>query len=106
MVTEEEEIQAPRPERVVIYARVSSQKQTPNRDRQVQRLLDYCAAKGYQMARSVKEIGSGRERPSAEIAGLTHRPKHHQGGHRAQGQSHPLWFPVFESALRITRQAL
>jgi putative resolvase len=44
---------------VVIYARVSSHKQAPDLDRQVQRLLDYCAAKGYQVARSVKEIGSG-----------------------------------------------
>jgi putative resolvase len=59
VVTEGEEIQPPRPERVVIYARVSSHKQTPDLDRQAQRLLDYCAAKGYQVARSVKEIGSG-----------------------------------------------
>lgn len=44
---------------MVIYARVSSHKQAPDLDRQVQRLLDYCAAKGYQVARSVKEIGSG-----------------------------------------------
>jgi predicted site-specific integrase-resolvase len=43
----------------MIYARVSSHKQTPDVDWQVQRLLDYCAAKGYQVARSVKEIGSG-----------------------------------------------
>jgi predicted site-specific integrase-resolvase len=42
-----------------MYARVSSQKQTPDLDWQVQRLLDYCAAKGYQVARSVKELGSG-----------------------------------------------
>jgi len=59
VVTEGEEIQPPRPERVVIYIRVSSHKQTPDLDRQAQRLLDYCAAKGYQVARSVKEIGSG-----------------------------------------------
>jgi len=44
---------------VVIYARVSSPKQKESLDRQVHRLEDYCAAKGYQVGRIVKEIGSG-----------------------------------------------
>lgn len=44
---------------VVSYARVSSSKQKENLDRQAERLQDYCAAKGYQIARVVKEIASG-----------------------------------------------
>src|SRR5215471_19639433 len=44
---------------VVIYARVSSPKQQADLDRQVERLEDYCAARGYQVGRIVKEIGSG-----------------------------------------------
>jgi len=44
---------------VVIYARVSSMKQKESLDRQTERLQDYCAAKGYQIARVVKEIASG-----------------------------------------------
>ncbi len=44
---------------VVIYARVSSPKQKESLERQVARLEDYCAAKGYQVGRVVKEIGSG-----------------------------------------------
>lgn len=44
---------------VVIYARVSSPKQQVDLDRQVSRLEDYCAARGYQVGRIVKEIGSG-----------------------------------------------
>jgi putative resolvase len=44
---------------VVIYARVSSAKHKESLDRQVARLEDYCAAKGYQVGRIVKEIGSG-----------------------------------------------
>src|SRR5215471_706747 len=44
---------------VVIYARVSSPRQKADLDRQVHRLEDYCAAKGYQVGRIVKEIGSG-----------------------------------------------
>jgi putative resolvase len=59
VVTEGEEPQA-RPEgQVAIYARVSSQEHRANLDRQAERLEDYCAAKGYQVSKVVKEIGSG-----------------------------------------------
>ena len=44
---------------VAIYARVSSSENKDNLDRQVQRLLDYCNAKGYRVQKIVKEIGSG-----------------------------------------------
>ena len=44
---------------VVIYARVSSMKQRESLYRQTERLQDYCAATGYQIARVVKEIASG-----------------------------------------------
>ncbi len=47
------------PEKVVIYARVSSQEHKENLERQAERLKDYCAAKGYQVASVVKEIASG-----------------------------------------------
>src|SRR5437588_4891726 len=57
--TEGEETKA-RPEgQVVIYARVSSHEHRANLERQAERLEDYCAAKGYQVSRVVKEIGSG-----------------------------------------------
>ncbi|GAC1360520.1 MAG: IS607-like element IS1602 family transposase [Ktedonobacteraceae bacterium] len=45
--------------RVAIYARVSSREHQPNLERQRERLEDYCAAKGYQIATVVKEIASG-----------------------------------------------
>ncbi len=44
---------------VVIYARVSQPSQKESLERQVARLEDYCAARGYQVGRVVKEIGSG-----------------------------------------------
>ena len=44
---------------VAIYTRVSAAENKGNLDTQVQRLLDYCAAKGYQVGQVVKEIGSG-----------------------------------------------
>src|SRR5260370_36819376 len=44
---------------VVIYVRVSSAKQQADLDRQVSWLEDYCAARGYQVGRIVKEFGSG-----------------------------------------------
>lgn len=44
---------------VAIYARVSSSENKDNLERQKQRLLDYAAAKGYTVAKTVTEIGSG-----------------------------------------------
>jgi predicted site-specific integrase-resolvase len=46
-------------QRVAIYARVSSHEHAANLDRQAERLAAYCAAKGYQVSRVVKEIASG-----------------------------------------------
>lgn len=45
--------------RVAIYARVSSAENKGNLDSQAERLVAYCAARGYQLAKVVKEIGSG-----------------------------------------------
>jgi len=45
--------------KVAIYARVSSTEKKSNLDSQAQRLLAYCTAKGYQVAKVVKETGSG-----------------------------------------------
>jgi putative resolvase len=59
VVTEGEERQESRTGQVVIYARVASHEHRANLERQAERLKDYCAAKGYQVSRVVKEIGSG-----------------------------------------------
>lgn len=51
---------APTPEnKVAIYTRVSASENKDNLETQAKRLMDYCAAKGYQIAAIVKEIGSG-----------------------------------------------
>lgn len=42
-----------------IYCRVSSSENEKNLESQKQRLLDYCAAKGYKVSRVVEEVGSG-----------------------------------------------
>lgn len=60
MVTEEESQKANKPDGLVaIYTRVSSHEHRANLERQAQRLEDYCAAKGYQVSKVIKEIGSG-----------------------------------------------
>jgi len=59
LVDEEKSGTSSQPERVAIYARVSSAEKKPNLDRQAERLVAYCSAKGYQVAKVVKEIGSG-----------------------------------------------
>lgn len=45
--------------KTVVYARVSAAENKSNLESQSRRLLDYCAAKGYQVEQVVKEIGSG-----------------------------------------------
>ena len=53
---------------VAVYARVSSSENKDNLNRQKQRLLDYCAVKGYNVTQVATEIGSGLndERPKLE----------------------------------------
>ena len=51
-----------------VYARVSSPENKENLDRQADRLISYCNARGYRVKKVVKEIGSGLndERPKLE----------------------------------------
>lgn len=46
-------------EYIVIYARVSSSENKSNLEHQAQRLIDYCAAKGWIVNEVIKEVGSG-----------------------------------------------
>jgi len=46
-------------QKVAVYARVSAAENKSNLESQAGRVLDYCAARGYQVAQVVKEIGSG-----------------------------------------------
>lgn len=57
IVTEGDDV--PPLQQVAIYARVSSHEMKDNLQRQTDRLVDYCAAKGWQVSKVVKEIGSG-----------------------------------------------
>jgi putative resolvase len=60
IIIEDEEIQEHKSlQKVVVYARVSSAENKSNLDSQAERLVAYCAAKGYQVAKVVKEVGSG-----------------------------------------------
>lgn len=52
-------IPAPSAGRIALYARVSSADQKSDLERQMQRLRDYAAAKGYSVAKEVSEIASG-----------------------------------------------
>ncbi len=54
-----ENIEKKFPDKVCIYARVSSSENKDNLERQAQRLEEYAIAKGYQIHKVVKEIGSG-----------------------------------------------
>ncbi|HIE26708.1 TPA: IS607 family transposase [Candidatus Poribacteria bacterium] len=57
IITEDDEPE--KMQKVAIYVRVSSSENKSNLDTQAERLKDYCAAKGYQVHKVVREIGSG-----------------------------------------------
>lgn len=46
-------------EKIVIYTRVSSSENKNNLEKQADRLISYCNAKGWKVEKVVKEIGSG-----------------------------------------------
>jgi putative resolvase len=48
-----------RPHKVVVYARVSSADQRQDLERQAERVMAFCAAKGWPVAKVVKECSSG-----------------------------------------------
>jgi putative resolvase len=58
LITEDEPLQT-LPGKVAIYTRVSSAENTYTLDSQAERLVAYCAARGYPVAKVVKEVGSG-----------------------------------------------
>jgi len=65
LIVEEDEYKY---EKVAIYSRVSSSENKDNLERQTERLLNFCASKGYTVSLIVSEIGSGLndKRPKLE----------------------------------------
>src|SRR5260221_947311 len=60
MITEgQEQSPSASTRRVAVYARVSSSENQSTLDRQAKRLVVFCAARGYQVAKVITEIGSG-----------------------------------------------
>ena len=74
IVAEEPPKEAHTVNRVAIYARVSSHEHRTNLERQVERLEDYCAAKGYQVGLVVKEIASGVNESRPKLLALLKDP--------------------------------
>jgi predicted site-specific integrase-resolvase len=56
--------------KVCIYGRVSSSQNKDNLDNQVKRLEQYCVAKGWQIVRIVKEVGSGLNDYRPQLANI------------------------------------
>lgn len=53
-----------------IYARVSTAENKDNLERQKQRLLDFCAAKGWPVSKTVTEVGSGLDDERRKLSKL------------------------------------
>jgi len=56
--------------KVCIYARVSSSQNKENLNSQVKRLEQYCEARGWQVIRIIKEIGSGLNDHRSQLANI------------------------------------
>jgi len=65
---------APTTGRVALYARVSSADQKSDLDRQMHRLRDYAAAKGYNVSKEVSELASGLNDHRPKLARLLSDP--------------------------------
>ncbi len=59
-----------RSDKVCIYARVSSAENKDNLNSQAERLTQYCIAKGYQISKVIKEVGSGVNDNRKQLAKL------------------------------------
>jgi predicted site-specific integrase-resolvase len=74
VVVREPTLPIPTTGRVALYARVSSADQKADLERQMQRLRDYAAAKGYSVAKEVSEIASGLNDHRPKLAKLLTDP--------------------------------
>jgi putative resolvase len=65
-------VEEPQPtvQKVAIYARVSSAEHKANLERQAERLVHYCEARGYPVSQVVKEIASGVNESRPKLLGL------------------------------------
>lgn len=59
ILVSEEEVNKKVDEKTVIYCRESSSENKPALENQVKRCSDFCAAKGWVVSKTIKEIGSG-----------------------------------------------
>lgn len=74
VIVREATLLAPTTGRVALYARVSSADQKSDLDRQMQRLRDYAAAKGYSVSKEVSELASGLNDHRPKLAKLLTDP--------------------------------
>ena len=81
-------------QRVAIYARVSAAENRPNLESQAERLIAYCAAKGYQVHQVVQEIGSGVNDSRPKFLKLLADPSITRDRGRAQRPCDALWIPL------------
>ncbi len=74
VIVREPTLPAPTTGRVALSARVSSAEQKADLERQMQRLQDYAAAKGYTVSKEVSEIASGLNDHRPKLAKLLTDP--------------------------------
>lgn len=89
--------------KVAIYARVSTNSQAEDLERQAQRLKEFATARGYEIIETVKEVASGTKDDRAKLTSLLNRHEHwsillveHKDRLTRMGYN---WFPTFLSLL-------
>lgn len=89
--------------KVAIYARVSTNSQAEDLERQAQRLKEFATSRGYEIVETVKEVASGTKDDRAKLTRLLNRHEHwgillveHKDRLTRVGYN---WFPTFLSLL-------
>jgi putative resolvase len=92
--------------RIALYACISSHEHKENLERQAERLQDYCAPTGYQIAAVAKAIASGVHDTRPKFLALLRDSRDHDHCGRAHRSGDPVWFPVFGNAVGTARKRL
>src|SRR6266699_599777 len=86
--------ETPSPKGIALYARVSTQGQKADLDRQIERLKTYAASRGYQVTKIVQEIGSSMNDTRPKLLKLLTDPQIGKIVVELQGRTVEVMFPT------------
>lgn len=75
IIVDQQSEKSSKQEHIVVYARVSSSENKKYLDSQVQRVTEFCNAKGWSVHQSIKEVGSGLNDKRLQLLGVIQQGK-------------------------------